>query len=53
MRLEGFEYIDKKIIEINQLPIDRTPTSNPAIYVGIFNDVRNTLRVSRFPREER
>ena len=35
----GLEYIDK-IIEINQQPIGRTPRSNPATYVGVFDDIR-------------
>ena len=37
--IEGLEYIDK-IIEINQQPIGRTPRSNPATYVGVFDDIR-------------
>lgn len=35
----GLEHIDK-IIEINQQPIGRTPRSNPATYVGVFDDIR-------------
>ncbi|MBQ3751372.1 MAG: excinuclease ABC subunit UvrA [Bacteroidales bacterium] len=37
--IDGLEYIDK-IIEINQQPIGRTPRSNPATYVGVFDDIR-------------
>jgi excinuclease ABC subunit A len=37
--IEGAEYIDK-IINIDQQPIGRTPRSNPATYVGVFNDIR-------------
>ena len=37
--IEGDEYIDK-IINIDQQPIGRTPRSNPATYVGVFNDIR-------------
>ena len=37
--VEGLEHIDK-IIEINQQPIGRTPRSNPATYVGVFDDIR-------------
>jgi excinuclease ABC subunit A len=38
--LEGVDEIDK-IINIDQSPIGRTPRSNPATYVGIFDDIRN------------
>lgn len=37
--IDGLEHIDK-IIEINQQPIGRTPRSNPATYVGVFDDIR-------------
>ena len=30
-----------KIINIDQTPIGRTPRSNPATYVGVFNDIRD------------
>ncbi|MFP3035799.1 MAG: excinuclease ABC subunit UvrA [Wolbachia sp.] len=39
-KIEGLEYVDK-IIEIDQLPIGRTPASNPATYVGMFTHIRN------------
>lgn len=35
----GLENIDK-VIEINQQPIGRSPRSNPATYVGVFDDIR-------------
>jgi excinuclease ABC subunit A len=40
--LEGLEEsgVDK-VISITQDPIGRTPRSNPATYVGVFNDIRN------------
>lgn len=38
--IEGLEYLDK-IINIDQSPIGRTPRSNPATYVGIFNHIRS------------
>ncbi len=37
--IEGLEHIDK-IINIDQSPIGRTPRSNPATYVGLFDHVR-------------
>ena len=37
--INGSEHIDK-IIEINQLPIGRTPLSNAATYTGAFTPIR-------------
>ena len=37
--IEGLEHIDK-VIEIDQSPIGRTPRSNPATYIGVFDDIR-------------
>jgi len=37
--IEGIEHIDK-VIEIDQAPIGRTPRSNPATYIGVFDDIR-------------
>lgn len=39
-RILGLDQIDK-IINIDQAPIGRTPRSNPATYVGVFNHVRD------------
>lgn len=36
----GLEHIDK-IINVSQEPIGRTPRSNPATYVGVFDDIRD------------
>ena len=38
--LEGLELIDK-VIDIDQTPIGRTPRSNPATYIGLWDDLRN------------
>lgn len=38
--IEGLEHIDK-VIEIDQLPIGRTPRSNPATYTGLFTFIRD------------
>ena len=40
--IEGLENIDKAI-EIDQSPIGRTPRSNPATYIGVFDDVRRVF----------
>ena len=39
-KMEGTEHF-KKIIEISQDPIGRTPRSNPATYTGVFDDIRD------------
>lgn len=38
-RIEGAEKIDK-IIDIDQSPIGRTPRSNPATYIKVFDEIR-------------
>jgi excinuclease ABC subunit A len=38
-RLEGVSRLDK-VINITQDPIGRTPRSNPATYVGLFDEIR-------------
>ena len=38
--IKGIEEIDK-VVQITQTPIGRTPRSNPATYVGVFDDIRD------------
>ena len=38
-KIEGVEEIDK-VIDIDQSPIGRTPRSNPATYIGLWDDLR-------------
>ena len=38
--ISGIENIDK-VINIDQSPIGRTPRSNPATYVGVFDSIRD------------
>lgn len=40
--IKGIEQLDK-IIDINQLPIGRTPRSNPATYTNVFGDIREVF----------
>lgn len=39
-KLDGIKHIDK-VINIDQSPIGRTPRSNPATYVGVFDEIRD------------
>ena len=41
--LSGWEKIDK-VIDIDQQPIGRTPRSNPATYIKVFDDIRDAVR---------
>lgn len=38
-QVKGIENIDK-VIEINQFPIGKTPRSNPATFIGVFDSIR-------------
>lgn len=41
-KIEGLNYL-KKVIEIDQSPIGRTPRSNPATYTGVFDQIRDVF----------
>jgi len=40
--ITGLEHIDK-VVNITQDPIGRTPRSNPATYVGVFDQIRDVF----------
>ena len=40
--IKGIEHIDK-VVHISQDPIGRTPRSNPATYVGVFDAIRDVF----------
>ena len=39
-RITGLDQLDK-IIQVDQSPIGRTPRSNPATYIGLFDQIRD------------
>ena len=39
-RIDGLAYLDK-VVGIDQSPIGRLPSSNPATYTGLFSDIRD------------
>ncbi|MDR1016611.1 MAG: excinuclease ABC subunit UvrA [Coriobacteriales bacterium] len=41
-KMTGLDRIDK-VVDIDQSPIGRTPRSNPATYVGVWDDIRQLL----------
>ena len=48
--LRGVNRIDK-VIEINQMPIGRTPRSNPATYTGLFDEIRKVFANTRAAKQ--
>ena len=44
--IEGLDLIDK-VVDISQAPIGRTPRSNPATYVGVFDDIREVFATTK------
>jgi excinuclease ABC subunit A len=38
--LAGVEHVDK-VVNVDQAPIGRTPRSNPATYIGVFDHIRH------------
>jgi excinuclease ABC subunit A len=48
--IEGLEHLDK-MIAIDQSPIGRTPRSNPATYIKVFDDIRQLF--TKLPEAKR
>ena len=40
--IEGLEHVDK-VVHVDQMPIGRTPRSNPATYTGLFQPIREVF----------
>lgn len=49
-RIDGLEHLDK-LIAIDQSPIGRTPRSNPATYIKVFDDIRRLF--AQLPESKR
>lgn len=48
--LRGASQVDK-VVEIDQTPIGRTPRSNPATYIGVFDEIRKVFTNTRDARK--
>ncbi|MEX2121501.1 MAG: excinuclease ABC subunit UvrA [Pirellulales bacterium] len=47
--LRGVQMIDR-LVEVDQMPIGRTPRSNPATYTGVFDEIRRVFSTTREAR---
>ncbi len=47
--VENWEMLDR-IISVDQTPIGRTPRSNPATYVGVFDEIRKLFSMTKDAR---
>ena len=50
-KLEGFQHIDRVYL-VDQSPIGRTPRSNPATYVGMFDHIRDIFAATTEARAQ-
>ncbi len=48
--VEGLEYFEN-LISVNQKPIGKTPRSNPATYLGLFNYIREIFASCKMSKE--
>lgn len=48
--ISGYESLDK-VISVSQDPIGRTPRSNPATYIGVFDKIRKVFAETPYAKE--
>ena len=48
----GYERLDK-VINVSQEPIGRTPRSNPATYIGVFDKIRKVFAETSYAKEHK
>jgi len=51
MELEGAEHLGAVVL-VDQSPLGRTPRSNPAVYIGAFDDIRDFFAGSSVAKEQ-
>ena len=50
--ITGMDWLDK-IVDVDQSPIGRTPRSNPATYMGIFDEIRKNPDAQKVKKEKK
>lgn len=50
--ITGYEELDK-VINVSQEPIGRTPRSNPATYIGLFDKIKKVFSQTHYAKEHK
>ena len=48
-RIDGLEHFDK-VLEVDQKPLGRSSRSNPAIFTGLFDEIRKLFAATRLAK---
>ena len=48
-RIDGLEHLDK-VLEVDQKPLGRSSRSNPATYVGVYDEIRSLFATTRLAK---